>query len=122
MSVKAIIIGAFVGFVVVVVRYLMVRSSEITWSYFPTSVGFCFIALFLLNVFLKRLNSLVIRPRMGNHYMHGLSRHDSTLLGDLLAIISSSHYGATPENDWEGNITFLPEWLVPVRRAMAPFL
>ena len=45
MSVKAIIIGALVVLAVVCgapYAIWMVRSSEITWSYFPTSVGFCF--------------------------------------------------------------------------------
>ena len=36
------------------------------------------------------------------------------IVGTLLAIISSPYYGATPENDWAGNIhPYLPDWIVP---------
>ena len=121
MSLKAIILGAFVVLAVVCgapYSIWMVRSSEITWSYFPTSVGFCFIALFLLNLLLKRLNSpLTIRPpEWAIIICMGLAATGipTFIVGTLLAIISSPYYGATPENDWEGNIhSFLPDWLVP---------
>ena len=121
MSLKAITIGAFVVLAVVCgapYSIWMVRSSEITWSYFPTSVGFCFIALFLLNILLKRLKSpFIIRPpEWAIIICMGLAATGipTFIVGTLLAIISSPYYGATPENDWEGNIhSFLPDWLVP---------
>ncbi|MCE2447491.1 MAG: hypothetical protein J4F35_03605 [Candidatus Latescibacteria bacterium] len=31
----------------------MVRSSEITWSYFPTSAGFCFVVVLLANALVR---------------------------------------------------------------------
>ena len=31
----------------------MVRSSEITWSYFPTSAGFCFVVILLANALVR---------------------------------------------------------------------
>ncbi len=96
----------------------MVRSSEITWSYFPTSVGFCFIVLFLLNALWKRIHSAsALQPaEWAVIVVMGLAATGipTFISGTLLAIISSPYYGATPENDWEGNIhPFLPDWLVP---------
>ncbi|MGY8823077.1 MAG: DUF6785 family protein [Candidatus Latescibacterota bacterium] len=96
----------------------MVRSSEITWSYFPASVGFCFVAIVLVNSLVRRLrSSWALKPlELAIIVVMGLSATGIPvfIVGTLLAIISSPYYGATSENDWEGNIhSFLPDWLVP---------
>ncbi len=58
MSLRSIIIGiTLVCIVVLAAPYSiwMVHSSELTWSYFPTSVGFCFIILILFNIAFRKI-------------------------------------------------------------------
>ena len=96
----------------------MVRSSEITWSYFPTSAGFCFVVIFLANALVRRWRERwMLQPgELATIVIMGLAATGipTFIVGTLLAIISSPYYGATPENDWAGNIhTYLPEWIFP---------
>lgn len=96
----------------------MVRSSEITWSYFPTSAGFCFVVIFLANALVRRWRERwVLAPgELATIVIMGLAATGipTFIVGTLLAIISSPYYGATPENDWAGNIhPYLPEWIIP---------
>ena len=96
----------------------MVRSSEITWSYFPTSAGFCFIVVFLANALVRCWRERwTLKPgELATIVIMGLAATGipTFIVGTLLAIISSPYYGATPENDWAGNIhPYLPEWIFP---------
>ena len=96
----------------------MVRSSEITWSYFPTSAGFCFVAILLANALVRWVRpTWALRPaELAIIVIMGLAATGipTFIVGTLLAIISSPYYGATPENDWAGNIhPYLPDWIVP---------
>ena len=96
----------------------MVRSSEITWSYFPTSAGFCFVVILLANTLVRRWREdWALRPgELATIVVMGLvaTGIPTFIVGTLLAIISSPYYGATPENDWAGNIhPYLPEWIFP---------
>ena len=96
----------------------MVRSSEITWSYFPTSAGFCFVVIFLANALVRRWRERwMLQPgELATIVIMGLAATGipTFIVGTLLAIISSPYYGATPENDWAGNIhPYLPEWIFP---------
>ena len=96
----------------------MVRSSEITWSYFPTSAGFCFVVILLANALVRWIRPLwALRPaELAIIVIMGLAATGipTFIVGTLLAIISSPYYGATPENDWAGNIhPYLPDWIVP---------
>ena len=96
----------------------MVRSSEITWSYFPTSAGFCFVVILLANALVRWVRpAWTLRPaELAIIVIMGLAATGipTFIVGTLLAIISSPYYGATPENDWAGNIhPYLPDWVVP---------
>ena len=96
----------------------MVRSSEITWSYFPTSAGFCFVVVLLANALVRWVRPpWALRPaELATIVIMGLAATGipTFIVGTLLAIISSPYYGATPENDWAGNIhPYLPDWVVP---------
>ncbi len=121
MTYRSFILGTLVVLAVVCgapYAIWMVRSSEITWSYFPTSVGFCFVVLFLLNALIQKVSgrSFLQPSEWAIVVIMGLAATGipTFIVGTLLAIISSPYYGATPENDWEGNIhAFLPDWLVP---------
>ena len=82
----------------------MVRSSEITWSYFPTSAGFCFVVILLANALVRWVRPRwALRPaELATIVVMGLAATGipTFIVGTLLAIISSPYYGATPENDW----------------------
>ena len=81
----------------------MVRSSEITWSYFPTSVGFCFVVIALVNALVRgvRAGWALGAGELATIVIMGLAATGipTFIVGTLLAIISSPYYGATPEND-----------------------
>ena len=121
MTLRSIFIGiALVCVVVLAAPYSiwMVHSSELTWSYFPTSVGFCFILLILSNIGLKRLipgrelqpKELVLILVMGL----AATGIPTFIAGTTLAILSNPFYGATPENEWVANIhQYLPLWAFP---------
>ena len=121
MTLRSAILGIIVVVAVVTAApysIWMVRSSELTWSYFPTSAGFCFVVIYLLNILVRRLKTnWALEPKeLGTILIMGLvaTGIPTFIVGTLLAIISSPYYGATPENDWAGNIhPYLPEWVIP---------
>ncbi|NKB68685.1 MAG: hypothetical protein GKR89_16600 [Candidatus Latescibacteria bacterium] len=121
MSLRAAILGLLVVLAVVVgapYSIWIVRSSEITWSYFPVSVGFCFSAVVLVNYLVRRFfPSWALQPgELAVIAIMGLAATGipTFIVGTLLAIISSPYYGATPENDWASSIhPYLPDWVVP---------
>lgn len=121
MTLRSAILGILVVMAVVMgapYSIWMVRSSEITWSYFPTSAGFCFVVIFLANALVRRLRaSWALGPgELATIAVMGLAATGipTFIVGTLLAIISSPYYGATPENDWANSIhPYLPEWIVP---------
>ncbi len=121
MTLRSAILGIIVVMAVVTgapFSIWMVRSSEITWSYFPTSAGFCFVVVFLANALARRWRKRwTLQPgEMATIVIMGLAATGipTFIVGTLLAIISSPYYGATPENDWAGNIhPYLPEWIFP---------
>ena len=121
MTLRSAILGIIVVMAVVTgapFSIWMVRSSEITWSYFPTSAGFCFVVVFLANALVRRWRERwTLQPgELATIVIMGLAATGipTFIVGTLLAIISSPYYGATPENDWAGNIhPYLPEWIFP---------
>jgi len=121
MTLRSAILGIIVVMAVVTgapFSIWMVRSSEITWSYFPTSAGFCFVVIFLANALVRRWRERwMLQPgELATIVIMGLAATGipTFIVGTLLAIISSPYYGATPENDWAGNIhPYLPEWIFP---------
>ena len=121
MTLRSAILGIIVVMAVVTgapFSIWMVRSSEITWSYFPTSAGFCFVVIFLANALVRRWRKQwTLQPgELATIVIMGLAATGipTFIVGTLLAIISSPYYGATPENDWAGNIhPYLPEWIFP---------
>ena len=121
MTVRSAILGLLVVLAVVFgspYSIWMIRSSEITWSYFPTSAGFCFAVIFLANALVQRLCSRwTLGPgELATVVIMGLAATGipTFIVGTLLSIISSPYYGATPENDWEASIhPYLPDWAIP---------
>jgi len=121
MTARSAILGLLVVLAVVLgapYSIWMVRSSEITWSYFPTSVGFCFAVIFLANVLVRRLyRRWALGPgELATIVIMGLAATGipTFVVGTLLSIISAPYYGATPENDWAASIhPYLPDWAVP---------
>ncbi len=121
MTVRSALLGILVVLVVVLgapYSIWLVRSSEITWSYFPTSVGFSFSVIFLANAVVRRLRSRwALRPaELATILIMGLAATGipTFIVGTMLAILSSPYYGASPENDWASSIhPYLPDWIVP---------
>ena len=126
-TIRAILLGVVLVAIISVggsYSLWVVDSSEITWSYFPNGVGFPIICLVLVNALLRKYcASIALRPAeilivtiMGL-VVTGLPVF---LVGFLIAIPSSPHYGASPENQWGSNIIpYLPEWLIPTNEGMA---
>lgn len=121
MTLRSAILGIAVVLAVVMgapYSIWMVRSSEITWSYFPTSAGFCFVAIWLANALVRRVREgWALRPaELAVIVIMGLAVTGipTFIVGTVLSILASPYYGATPENDWAGNIhPYLPNWVVP---------
>ena len=121
MTLRSAILGIAVVLAVVMgapYSIWMVRSSEITWSYFPTSAGFCFVAIWLANALVRRVREgWALRPaELAVIVIMGLAATGipTFIVGTVLSILASPYYGATPENDWAGNIhPYLPNWVVP---------
>ena len=121
MTIRSAILG--IGVVLAVVMgapysIWMVRSSEITWSYFPTSVGFCFVAIWLANALVRRVREgwALQSAELAVIAIMGLAATGipTFIVGTVLSILASPYYGATPENDWAGNIhPYLPNWVMP---------
>jgi hypothetical protein len=93
-------------------------SSEITWSFFPISVGFPFVCLVLANLALRRLHpawalqaaELVTVAVMGL-VVTGIPIF---MVGFFLAVPTTPHYFASTENQWGTHVLpHLPEWLIP---------
>ncbi len=96
----------------------LVGSTEPTWSFFPSIVGFPFVLLCLGNALLRRLaprfalrqGELLVVLVMGL-VVTGIPVF---ILGTLIALIASPYYAATPENGWAGYIQpYLPSWAIP---------
>ena len=121
MTFRSAILGILVVMAVVMgapYSIWMVRSSEITWSYFPTSAGFCFVVIFLVNALVRRVrvNWALARGELAIIVVMGLAATGipTFIVGTVLSILASPYYGATAENDWAGNIhPYLPNWVVP---------
>ena len=117
--------SAFLGLCVVLLICIgaptsiwMVGSSEVTWSFFPVSVGFSFIAIVLANGLVKKLKRswALQTPELIAIVTMGLvtSGIPIFIVGTLLSIPSKPYYGATPENQWAVFLQpYLPEWIIP---------
>ncbi len=96
----------------------IVGSSEITWSYFPTVVGVCFILLLFVNALLRWLVQPwgLERGELIAILVMGLvaSGMPTFMAGYILAIISKPYFDATTENAWPIYVQpYLPEWAIP---------
>lgn len=99
-------------------------SSEITWSFFPTSVGFPFLCLILCNILLKSTKpTWALQPaELITILVMGLVVIGIPvfLIGYFLAIPTTPQYFASPENQWAQYILpNLPEWLLPSNAGLA---
>jgi hypothetical protein len=99
-------------------------SSEITWSFFPVGVGFPFLCLVLINGLIKRLRpSWAFRPaELVTVAVMGLCVIGIPIfmMGFVLAIPTTPHYFASPENQWGTHILpLLPEFLIPSNEGLA---
>jgi len=99
-------------------------SSEITWSFFPVGGGFPFLCLILLNALAKkvrpswafRAQELITVAVMGLVVI-GIPIF---MMGFVLAIPTTPHYFASPENQWGTYIIpHLPAWLIPSNEGLA---
>ena len=96
----------------------VVGSSEITWSYFPIGVGFPFLCLVLVNGLVRTLgHGWALQPaELITIAVMGLvvTGVPIFMVGYVLAIPTTPHYFASPENQWGGHVLpHLPAWLVP---------
>lgn len=99
-------------------------SSEITWSFFPVGVGFPFLCLILANGVLRRARpSWSFRPQeLITVAVMGLVVIGVPIfmVGFVLAIPTTPHYFASPENQWgETILPHLPNWLIPANDGLA---
>ena len=99
-------------------------SSEITWSFFPISVGFSFCCLILSNILLKAINiNWALRPaEIITVMVMGLVTTGIPIfiMGFVLSIPTTPYYVASAENQW-GNyvLPHLPVWLLPSNEGLA---
>ena len=99
-------------------------SSEITWSFFPISVGFSFCCLILFNILLKAINiNWALRPaEIITVMVMGLVTTGIPIfiMGFVLSIPTTPYYVASAENQW-GNyvLPHLPAWLLPSNEGLA---
>ena len=95
----------------------IVRTSEITWSYFPICVGLPFVLLIVANSCTKRLTGNGLnRSELITIVIMGLvsSGIPVFLVSFLFAIIATPYYGANDENNWvEAVHPLLPKWAIP---------
>jgi hypothetical protein len=99
-------------------------SSEITWSFFPISVGFGFCCLILLNIILKTINiNWALRPaEMITVVVMGLVTTGIPIfmMGFVLSIPTTPYYVASAENQWGTYVLpHLPSWLLPSNEGLA---
>lgn len=99
-------------------------SSEITWSFFPIGVGFPFLCLVLFNGVLKSVRpSWAFRPQeLVTVAVMGLCVIGVPIfmMGFVLAVPTTPHYFASPENQWGTHILpHLPQWLIPSNEGLA---
>ncbi len=99
-------------------------SSEISWSFFPISVGFSFVCLILFNVLLKTLAPRrALRPaELITVVVMGLVTTGIPIfmVGFVLSIPTTPHYFASAENQWDQYIIpYLPAWLLPSNEGLA---
>ncbi|NKB69161.1 MAG: hypothetical protein GKR89_19000 [Candidatus Latescibacteria bacterium] len=99
-------------------------SSEITWSFFPISVGFPFVCLIFFNILLKSIKrSWSLQPaEMITVAIMGLvvTGVPIFMVGYMLSIPTTPHYFASPENQWDQHILpYLPEFLIPSNAGLA---
>ena len=99
-------------------------SSEITWSFFPISVGFSFCCLILLNITLKTINiNWALRPaEMITVVVMGLVTTGIPIfmMGFVLSIPTTPYYVASAENQWGTYVLpHLPAWLLPSNDGLA---
>ncbi|MDP6018747.1 MAG: hypothetical protein QF689_10225 [Candidatus Latescibacteria bacterium] len=99
-------------------------SSEITWSFFPIGVGFPFLCLILFNGLLKKARpGWAFRPQeLITVAVMGLVVIGVPIfmMGFVLAIPTTPHYFASPENQWGTHILpHLPAWLIPSNEGLA---
>ena len=99
-------------------------ASEITWSFFPSGVGFPFLCLVLFNILLKTINPnwALSQAELVTVLVMGLVIIGVPvfLVGYLLAIPTTPYYFASAENQW-GNliVPHMPSWLLPSNDAYA---
>lgn len=99
-------------------------ASEITWSFFPSGVGFPFFCLILFNILLKTINpGWGMRPaELITVLVMGLVIIGVPvfLVGYLLAIPTTPYYFASAENQWGSLLVpHMPAWLLPGNEAFA---
>jgi len=99
-------------------------SSEFTWSFFPSGVGFLFLCLIFFNALLKKINSTwafhppeLITVVAMNLAIIGIPVF---LTGYFLAIPTTPYYFASAENQWGTYVLpHLPAWLLPSNEGQA---
>ena len=99
-------------------------SSEITWSFFPISVGFPFLCLIFFNILLKSIKRhWALRPaELITIMVMGMvvTGVPIFMVGYMLSIPTTPYYFASPENQWDQHILpHLPTWLMPNNDGLA---
>lgn len=96
---------------------VIVRTSEITWSYFPICVGLPFVLLVFCNSCARKLAGRGLqRGDLITIAIMGLAASGLPvfLVTFVFAIIATPYYGSTRENRWAEFVhPHLPEWAVP---------
>lgn len=99
-------------------------ASEITWSFFPTGVGFPLICMVLGNALVKSINrDWALRPaEMITVVVMGLVVIGIPIfiVGYVLSIPTTPYYFASSENQWGTYVLpYMPTWLVPSNTGLA---
>ena len=99
-------------------------TSEISWSFFPISVGFFFVCLIIFNGLLKSIKtgwslnpSEIITVLIMGLVTTGIPIF---MMGFILSIPTTPHYFASAENQWDTYVLpNLPHWLLPSNEGLA---
>ncbi|MGB1719224.1 MAG: DUF6785 family protein, partial [Candidatus Latescibacterota bacterium] len=99
-------------------------SSEITWSFFPISVGFFLVCVLFLNALIKSFwpHSALKPAEIITVVVMGLVTTGIPIfmMGFVLSIPTTPYYLASAENQWGTYVVpHLPAWLLPSNEGLA---
>ena len=127
LTIRSLILGLAQVFVVCLgapYAIWVLGSSEITWSFFPISVGFFLVCVLFLNALIKSFwpHSALKPAEIITVVVMGLVTTGIPIfmMGFVLSIPTTPYYLASAENQWGTYVVpHLPAWLLPSNEGLA---